>query len=136
MTTIIAGDAIHEVAAAPSAKDLWLAPAQFEAITGFTLKPEGFCRDALCIPIPPKRDAEFHRGGTINIAKFADLTRRPWVGTDGGDVWVLEEPAETRNEALQSLEAPDFELPDVDGNLHRLSDYRGRKVLLASWASW
>src|SRR5262245_6767742 len=91
MTTIIVGDAIHDVAATPSAKDLWLAPAQFEAINGFTLKPEGFCRNALCIPIPPKRDAEFHRSGTINIAKFADLTRRPWVGTDGGDVWVLED---------------------------------------------
>jgi hypothetical protein len=136
MTTIIAGDAIHDVAAKPSGADLWLEPRQFETITGFTLKPEGFCRDALCIPIPPQREAEFRHGGAINIAKFAELTRRPWVGTDRGDVWALEEPAETRNEALRSLDAPDFELPDVDGNLHRLSDYRGRKVLLASWASW
>jgi hypothetical protein len=27
-------------------------------------------------------------------------------------------------------------LPDLDGNLHRLSDYRGKKVLLSAWASW
>lgn len=26
--------------------------------------------------------------------------------------------------------APDFELPDQDGTLHRLSDYRGQKVIL------
>ncbi|MBQ8972162.1 MAG: peroxiredoxin [Clostridia bacterium] len=26
--------------------------------------------------------------------------------------------------------APDFELPDQAGNLHRLSDYRGKKVIL------
>ena len=26
--------------------------------------------------------------------------------------------------------APDFELPDQEGTLHRLSDYRGRKVIL------
>jgi len=37
---------------------------------------------------------------------------------------------------LRSLEAPDFTLPDLDGKLHSLSDYRGKKVLLMSWASW
>jgi hypothetical protein len=136
MTTIIASGSTHDVDERPSAPDFWIAPRRFEAIAGFTLKPEGFCRDALCIPIPPKRAAEFQRDGAINIAKFAELTGRPWIGTDAGDVWVLEEPAATRNDALRSLEAPDFELPDVEGNLHRLSDYRGRKVLLASWASW
>jgi peroxiredoxin Q/BCP len=26
--------------------------------------------------------------------------------------------------------APDFTLPDQDGNLHRLSDYRGKNVVL------
>ncbi len=26
--------------------------------------------------------------------------------------------------------APDFELPDQDGKIHRLSDYRGKKVIL------
>lgn len=41
-----------------------------------------------------------------------------------------------RRAALASLQAPDFELPDLDGKMHRLSDYRGKKVLLAAWASW
>jgi peroxiredoxin len=35
-----------------------------------------------------------------------------------------------------TLEAPDFTLPDIDGKQHSLSDYRGKKVLLLSWASW
>ncbi|NDG42002.1 MAG: TlpA family protein disulfide reductase, partial [Betaproteobacteria bacterium] len=39
-------------------------------------------------------------------------------------------------QALSTLEAPDFELPDLAGQTHRLSDYRGKKVLLATWASW
>lgn len=26
--------------------------------------------------------------------------------------------------------APDFELPDQDGNMHTLADYRGRTVVL------
>jgi peroxiredoxin len=30
--------------------------------------------------------------------------------------------------------APDFELPDLDGNLHRLSDHRGRIVIVNFWS--
>ena len=30
--------------------------------------------------------------------------------------------------------ALDFELPDLDGNLHRLSDYRGRIVIVNFWS--
>lgn len=31
---------------------------------------------------------------------------------------------------------PDFLLPTVDGDLKRLSDYRGKKILLFHFASW
>lgn len=31
---------------------------------------------------------------------------------------------------------PDFELPDLDGRLVRLHDYRGQAVLIFMWASW
>jgi peroxiredoxin len=30
--------------------------------------------------------------------------------------------------------APDFELPDLDGNLHRLSHYRGRILIVNFWS--
>ena len=32
--------------------------------------------------------------------------------------------------------APDLALSGLDGKEHRLSDYRGRRVLLNFWASW
>ena len=31
---------------------------------------------------------------------------------------------------------PDFLLPSIDGGFGRLSDYRGKKVLLFNFASW
>lgn len=33
-------------------------------------------------------------------------------------------------------EAPDFSLPDLEGNIHRLSDYRGKVVFLNLWTTW
>lgn len=32
--------------------------------------------------------------------------------------------------------APDFELIDLEGNVHRLSDYRGEGVFLNFWGTW
>ncbi len=32
--------------------------------------------------------------------------------------------------------APDFELVDVDGDKHRLSDYRGKPLIINFWATW
>ena len=32
--------------------------------------------------------------------------------------------------------APAFELPDLSGRTHRLSDLRGKVVLLFFWATW
>jgi hypothetical protein len=56
--------------------------------------------------------------------------------SDRGDVWILARGAGERSAALASLDAPDFALPDLADRVHRLSDYRGRKVLLVTWASW
>jgi peroxiredoxin len=53
---------------------------------------------------------------------------------------VLAAPAQKPGAGLTSLldkpPAPDFQLSDVDGNIHRLSDYRGRVVIVNFWATW
>ena len=36
----------------------------------------------------------------------------------------------------QGSEAPDFTVYDLEGNAHKLSDFRGKPVLLNFWASW
>ncbi len=46
------------------------------------------------------------------------------------------EPAIDARSAARLLPGPDFELLGLDGELHRLSDHRGRVVLLNFWATW
>jgi len=47
---------------------------------------------------------------------------------------VVEDPT-GETEAAASA-APDFTVYDLDGNPHRLSDFRGKPVILNFWASW
>ena len=44
--------------------------------------------------------------------------------------------ADERNATLEDMQAPDFTLPDIDGTPRTLSELRGKKVFLATWASW
>ncbi len=53
-----------------------------------------------------------------------------------GDVWSLGSVPEVRRTGLDSAIAPDFEVTERNGNTLRLSDLRGRKVVLFTWSSW
>ena len=115
---------------------LWLAPDQAAAVSGWELRPEGLCRGDVCVPVPPGNAGNFVADGKVNLAAFWDHMAMPAVSSAGGDVWALGEGAEHRAADLRSLEAPDFTLPDLAGVAHSLADHRGKKVLLATWASW
>jgi peroxiredoxin len=41
-----------------------------------------------------------------------------------------------RGSFLESRIAPEFAVPDRTGRPVRLSQFRGKKVLLVTWASW
>jgi peroxiredoxin len=41
-----------------------------------------------------------------------------------------------RSQTRASLTAPDFSLPELDGQVLELSSYRGKVVLLDFWATW
>lgn len=115
--------------AAPAAA-LLLPADELPAATGWELKPEGACLGEVCVPLA----AEARPDGLVDVTVLARALGRPLVHE--GDTWVAGEPAAARAAELESLAAPDFELPDLAGRLHRLSQYRGRKVLILSWASW
>jgi len=117
---------------APAEDGLRVSPADAERISGWILKPEGMCRDELCVPLP----ADARRDGKIDLAAFWQTLGHPVLSDKPGNVWVLGTGAESRASALADLEAPDFTLPDLAGVPHSLSDLRGKKVFLTTWASW
>ncbi len=137
MVTVLTEQGETEVAAIGGAGNgLWLSAADAERATGWVLKPEGFCKDAVCVPIPAGRDGEFVRADAVDVAAFWRLMGRPAVRDGAGEAWMLGAGAGDRAARLKSLEAPDFSLPDLDGGMHSLSDHRGSKVFLATWSSW
>jgi hypothetical protein len=110
-----------------AADGLWLTGPDAERAICWALKPEGMCRDDLCVPTPM-------REGRVDVAAFWSSLGRPVARA--GEVWALGAGAEQRNDALDRLLAPDFTLPDLDGVPHTLSALRGKKVFLCTWASW
>ena len=110
----------------------WMAAVDAEKVTGWTLKPEGMCRAELCVPMP----ASAVKGTEVDVEAFWTKLGGPVIASDARDVWALGAPAEERNAALEGLQAPDFTLPDIDGVPRTLSQLRGKKVFVATWASW
>jgi hypothetical protein len=115
---------------------LWLSAADLERVSGWTFKPEGFCKGDVCVPVPPSRTAELVSGQSYNLAALASLLGQPVVADTANHAWCIGEASGERRRVLQSLAAPDFTLPDLSGKMHSLSDYRGKRVFLVSWASW
>jgi len=129
MTVILTEAGEHAVDATDG---LCVSAVDAEKVTGWTLKPEGMCRDELCVPL----DAEARRDGKVDLAAFWRKLGNPVVSDRARDAWVLGTGAESRAEALSGLQAPDFSLPDLNGVSHSLSAHRGKKVFLTTWASW
>ena len=101
--------------------------------TGWTRKPEGLCRDDICVPV--RRD-DLDVDGRVDLGAFASTVGRPLAIDAGEGAAFLGTAAADRGERMTSATAPDFRLPDLDGHEHSLSEQRGRKVLLVVYASW
>jgi hypothetical protein len=109
-----------------------MSPKDAEKATGWTLRPEGMCRADACVPLP----ASALKPNEVDVAAFWKKLGGPVISSAERDVWALGAPADERNAALEGLAAPDFTLPDVNGMPRTLSQLRGKKVFLATWASW
>ncbi len=98
------------------------------------LKPEGLCRGDVCVPVRDEPALATEAGLDLEALALA-LDRPLALDLDEGAA-SLGASAGERGAPLARLEAPDFELPDLAGALHRLSAHRGKKVLLTVHASW
>ena len=139
--TVLSNERVVEIdQTLPDASDLWVKPEDLTRINDFELKPQGACLDALCIPVLQDRDSDLYvqrQGqGWFNVTELADILQQAWVADYRDSVWSFGGMPVERRGFFQSAEAPDFALPDRDGNIVRLSDFAGKQVLLLTWASW
>jgi hypothetical protein len=111
-----------------------LRPDRLRSALGYELKPEGLCHGDTCFPVADRTSLANDDG--VDLAQCADIVDRPLAIDVAERVAYMGVSAADRSARLASGEAPDFTLPDLDGRLHSLSDYRGRKVLLIAHASW
>ena len=102
-------------------------PAHPERAIGWERKPEGLCRDDVCVPVP---------AGDLDLAGVAAALGRPLVIDEDAGVAAMGASRLTRGTALASGVAPPFTLPDLEGREWSLSQFRGRKVVLYVYASW
>jgi hypothetical protein len=100
--------------------------AQFEAMTGWAIKPEGACKAELCVPLG---------GAAFDLAAVANRLGMPLVQDVASRQWALG-PSSLGGRALTTAQAPELELPDLEGRPFALSSLRGQKVVLVAWAPY
>jgi peroxiredoxin len=71
-----------------------------------------------------------------NQEKPATNVENPTVGMSLNDVIRNRRYWDTAFTSWYGQTAPDFTLTDITGKRHRLSDYRGKDVMLIFWATW
>ena len=138
---VLANDSVTAISTSKSNRnELWIASDELKAATGFDLKPEGACLGELCVPIRQDADNELYEfdgeTGWVNATALAAKLNQPLITDTEEGVWSFGAVPSERASTLESAIAPDFEIADRDGETIRMKDYRGKKVLLVTWASW
>ena len=113
---------------------LFIDPMSLETATGWTLKAQGLCKGDTCVPVG--NPAALVKEKQIDLEAFAKALHLPIAVDATCAAAAIGESAANRSAVIQSLVAPDFRLPDLDGRMHSLSEHRGKKVLLVAHSSW
>ncbi|MGQ0823432.1 MAG: hypothetical protein ACT4OX_00120 [Actinomycetota bacterium] len=109
-------------------------PDELRATTGWELKPEGLCREDICVPVRNRETLLVD--GTVDLRAFSELSRRPLALDEETGVAVLGAAAADRAAERASMHVGDFTLTDADGNQFRWASLGRKKKLLFAWASW
>ena len=105
-----------------------------DTLLGWHVTEGTLCRDDRCLPLA--RHTNLAHGDKIDLAAFAALLEMPLAIEAGAQALAVGAAPDELARTLREGIAPDFCLPDLAGREHRLSDHRGRKVLLVTWATW
>jgi len=133
MPGIFVTDNGAEVAASVVGGRLVIDTEGFTAATQFELKDIGLCNGPVCIPL---RGIEVQTPDGLDAARLAEVLRRPVIIDLDASSGALGADPQVRSGGLHDRVAPDVVLPDLDGNLHALSELRGSKALLVTFATW
>ena len=135
-TTVLYQGKVVTIAETGAGDGLLIRPDDLPAVNGFELKPEGACREELCIPID--QNVLIRQDGTewFDLAAFADLAGQPFVADRPAGVWSFAEIPARRESTMVDAMAPDFEVTDRQGNRIATADLKGRKALIVTWSSW
>jgi peroxiredoxin len=101
---------------------------------GWTLRPSGLCRQDSCVVVPDP--SSLRVGGRLDVAAVARALGRQVVTDVPAGIVAVSLATERRRQALDEARAPDFDLRDLDGRLHSLGEWSGKKRLLVTFASW
>ena len=70
-----------------------------------------------------------------HAALYADI-RDALAPTYPNDIYVKHLSDKLKSVLLPGMEAPEISMKDTEGNIRRLSDLRGKVVMIDFWASW
>jgi len=103
-------------------------------VLGWDLRPEGLCRNNVCVPLP-NRDDVVH-DDRIDLVAVAHLTGSQTLIDQDASTIAISVPTQSRRQTLIGKQAADFALPDLDGEMHSLSEFAGKRRLLVAFATW
>ncbi len=111
-------------------QNLWVRSKDLPRINEFEVKPQGACRADVCIPL----SKTLKSGDWFNLTGFAKKIGETVVSDQ--NIYSFGEIPVLRGGFYNSRIAPDFAVPDRKGKVVHLSDFRGKKTLVITWASW
>jgi hypothetical protein len=139
-TVLYEGATVELATTLADATDLWIPPGDLTRVNGFELKPEGACIDDICVPVRQDQDSSIfvRRSGSswFNVSELANRLEQAAVTDYDAGVWSFGAVPARRTSLVNQSRAPDFTLQDKDGNDVQLSDFKGKKIMLLTWASW
>ena len=109
-------------------------PSHLGSILGWELKPEGLCREDVCVPVPDRSSLDHPDG--VDLSAVAEALGRPVLVDADARLVAIGAATAHRQQAMVDRRAPDATVFDLQGNRRRLSEWSGTRRLLVAFSTW